>query len=148
MTIKISEFVKAVPAAARPQLPRNLQGFRVFLMPWLSQVYYDDKWIHYEVLKLPSRFGDNRLELGLHFESRDKPLNDRLLAGFDSHLFEIREALSDDWWAEPWDRGWTKVYTTFHYDVMDQDLVDETAQRLARAIIVLQPIYRLVAGRR
>ena len=148
MTIKISEFVKAVPTTPRAQLPRNLQDFRVFLMPWLSQIYYDDKLIHYEVLKLPSRFGDNRLELGLHFESRDRPLNDRLLAGFDSHLFEIREALGDDWWAEPWDRGWTKVYTTFHYEVLDQSLIDETAERLAHAITVLQPIYQLVAARR
>ncbi len=148
MTIKVSEFVKSVPTAARPHLPRKLQDFRVFLMPWLSQVYYDEKWIHYEVVKLPSKYGDNRLELGLHFESRDRTQNDRLLAGFDGHLFEIREALGDDWWAEPWDRGWTKVYTTFHYEVMDQSLVDETAEHLARVITVLQPIYRLVASRR
>ena len=147
MAIKVSEFVKAVPNAARPQLPRNLQGFHVFLMPWLSQVYYDDKRLHYEVLKLPSRFGHNRLEIGLHFESKDKTLNNLLLAGFDSHLFEIRAALGDDWWAEPWDRGWTKVYTTRRYDEMDQLLVEQTATHLAQVISVLEPIYRLVSKR-
>jgi hypothetical protein len=144
MVIKVSEFVKSVPQVARPQLPRHLQDFRVFLMPWLSQVYYDDKLLHYEVVKLPPRYGDNRLEIGLHFESKDKSLNDLLLAGFDHHLFEIRAALGDDWWAEPWDRNWTKVYTAFHYQVMDEQLLEETAGKLANAISVMQPIFYLV----
>ena len=148
MAIKVSEFVKLVPQMARSQLPRNLQDFRVFLMPWLSQVYYDDKLLHYEVVKLPSKYGDNRLEIGLHFESKDKTLNDLLLAGFDRHLFEIRAALGDDWWAEPWDRSWTKVYTAFHYQTMDDQLLEQTAAQLAQAISVMQPIYRLVSKRR
>ena len=112
------------------------------LMPWLSQVYYDDKRIHYELVKLPPRYGDNRLEIGLHFETKDRALNDRLLTGFDRHLFEIRATLGDDWWAEPWDRGWTKVYTAFTYQVMDDQLLDETAAQLARAIAALHPIYQ------
>ena len=142
MTIRVSDFVKQVPQAARPQLPRSLQGFHVMLMPWLSQVYYDDKRIHYELVKLPPRYGDNRLEIGLHFETKDRALNDRLLTGFDRHLFEIRATLGDDWWAEPWDRGWTKVYTAFTYQVMDDQLLDETAAQLARAIAALHPIYQ------
>jgi hypothetical protein len=148
MVIKVSEFVKLVPQMARPQLPRHLRDFRVFLMPWLSQVYYDDKLLHYEVVKLPPRYGDNRLEIGLHFESKDKTLNDLLLAGFDRHLFEIRAALGDDWWAEPWDRNWTKVYTAFNYQIMDEQLLEETAARLVSAIIVMQPIFYLVYKRK
>jgi hypothetical protein len=146
--IKVSEFVKTVPQVARKQLPRHLQGFNVFLMPWLSQVYYDDKRLHYEVVKLPPKYGENRLEVGLHFESKDKTLNDMLLAGFDRHLFEIRAALGDDWWAEPWDKDWTKVYTTRHYQVMDEQLLEEVAAQLARTITIMQPIYDVVCHRK
>jgi hypothetical protein len=142
--IKVSDFVKNVPQVAKKQLPRDLQKFRVFVMPWLSQVYYDDKLLHYEVVKLPARYGDNRLEIGLHFESKNKMLNDRLLLGFDHHLFEIRAALGDDWWAEPWDRNWTKVYTAFTYTVMDDDLLEETSARFAQMICIMQPIFNLV----
>ncbi len=117
-------------------------------MPWLSQVYYDDKLLHYEVVKLPPRYGENRLEIGLHFESKDKTLNGVLLVGFDRHLFEIRSALGDDWWAEPWDRSWTKIYTTVYYQVMDDELLEATAAQLAQAISVLQPIYHLVRKNR
>lgn len=144
--LKVSEFVKRAPQEARPLLPKELRDFRVFVMPWLSQVYYNDKLVHYEIVKLPQRYGDNRLEIGLHFESRDQSLNARLLRGFDHHLLEIRDALGDDWWAEPWDRGWTKIYTTVQYQIMDEDLLDQIANQLASAIKVMQPIYAMVAN--
>src|SRR5260221_13348774 len=144
MHIRVSDFVKTVPQIAREQLPRNLRNFHVFVMPWLSQVYYEDKRLHYELVKLPPRFGDNRLEIGLHFESKDRALNDILLAGFDRHLFEVRDALGEQWYAEPWDKGWTKIYTTFEYQSMDDDLLDQTAVRLAEAIKVMQPIYTML----
>lgn len=143
--IKVSEFVKRVPQEARPILPKPLRDFRVMVMPWLSQVYYDDKALHYEVAKLPQRYGENRLEVGLHFESRDATLNARLLKGFDQHLFEIRDVLGEDWWAEPWDRGWTKIYTAFQYRTMDEDLLEQTVQQMAQAITVMQPILKMVA---
>ena len=114
-------------------------------MPWLSQVYYADKWVHYEVVKLPSRYGENRLEIGLHFENRDRTLNGLLLTSFERRLFEIRAALGDDWCAEPWDRGWTKVYTTAYYQTMDEGLVEDISGQLAQAIRALQPLYRLIS---
>src|SRR5215813_4277416 len=143
--LRVSEFVKRAPQEARPRLPKELRDFRVIVMPWLSQVYYKDKLLHYEVVKLPQRYGENRLEIGLHFESRDQSLNARLLKGFDHHLLEIRDALGDDWWAEPWDRGWTKIYTAFQYQTMDEDLLDQTANQLAQTIKVMQPILKMVA---
>jgi hypothetical protein len=148
MHIRVSDFVKTVPQIAREHLPRNLRNFHVFVMPWLSQVYYDDKRLHYELVKLPPRFGDNRLEIGLHFESKDRALNDILLAGFDRYLFEVRDALGEQWYAEPWDKGWTKIYTTFEYQIMDEAFRDEMAKQLAEAIKVMQPIYKLVARRK
>jgi hypothetical protein len=148
MNIKVSEFVKTVPQIAKDHLSKDLRNFRVYLMPWLSQVYYDDKRLHYELVKLPQRYGDNRLELGLHFESRDRALNGTLLDGFERYLFEIRDALGEQWYAEPWDRGWTKIYTAFQYQVMDEDLRQETAVQLAKVISVMQPIYRVLNGKK
>ena len=145
--IKLSAFVKMVPEAARPMLPAPLRKFRVALMPWLAQVYFEDKLIHYELVKLPSKYGDNRMEIGFHFESRNSALNSQSLAGFDRYLFEVREALGADWWAEPWDRGWTKLYTTFEYTQLDEDYVDVVGQQLAQVIAVLQPIYKVVCTR-
>ena len=60
----------------------------------------------------------------------------------------IRAALGDDWWAEPWDRNWTKIYTAFYYRTLDDQLLEETAARLAEAISVMQPIFRLVYKRK
>ncbi len=145
MIIKVSDFVKRVPQVAREQLPRELRGFHVFLMPWLSQVYYDDKRFHYEIVKLMPRYGENRIELGLHFESKDRAVNVSLLTGFDHYLFEVRDVLGEDWYAEPWDKGWTKIYTAFDYQVMDEDFLELTAKRLADTIRVMQPIYKLVS---
>ena len=145
--IKVSTFVKEVPEVARGLLPDDLRHFKVSLMPWLSQAYYDDKRMHYELVKLPSRFSENRMELGLHFESKDRALNGTLLNGFERYLFEVREALGDEWCAEPWDRGWTKIYTTFTYEVLDEARLADTARLLAQTISVMQPIYHLVARR-
>jgi hypothetical protein len=147
MPLKLSNFVKLVPETARTELPATLRKFKVFLMPWLAQMYYDDKVAHYELVKLPSKYGENKLEIGLHFESKDHARNVALLTGFDHYLFEIRAALGDDWWAEPWDRGWTKVYTTFTYQALDEALVEQSAHLLAQAILTMQPIYRVVVQR-
>src|SRR5258708_12026125 len=141
MMIKVSEFVKRVPQVAKDQLPRELRSFKVFLMPWLSQVYYDDKRLHYELVKLPSRYGDNRLEIGLHFESYDRTLNDTLLAGFGRHLFEGRDALGDDWYAEPWGRGWTTIYTPFADQAMADDLLYPPPVRRVRAPNGMSPNF-------
>ncbi len=143
--IKVSVFVRDVLEVARGYLPADLKKFKVVLMPWLSQAYYDDKHLHYELVKLPSRYSENRLELGLHFESKDRERNLALLNGFDHYLFEVRDALGDAWCAEPWDRGWTKIYTTFSYSVLDERFLDQTAQQIAQTIRVMQPIYRVVS---
>lgn len=142
--IKVSSFVRQVPDRARQILPEPLRGFRVALMPWLSQVYYADKLLHYELVKLPPRFSDNRLELGLHFESRDRRLNSLLLTGFEGYLVEIRDDLGDNWHAEQWDRGWTKVYTTIDFTSMDDDLLEDVAHAMARMIIKFEPLFHLI----
>jgi hypothetical protein len=145
--IKLSQFVKLVPEAARPHLPASMRKFKVALMPWLSQLYYDDKLLHFELAKLPTRYGDNRMEIGFHFESRNSALNSKLLAGFDRYLFEVREALGEDWWAEQWDRGWTKVYSTFALEPLDEEYVEKVGEDLAKVMMVLYPIYKIIDAR-
>jgi hypothetical protein len=145
--VKTSLFVKTVPSLAKPHLPKNLRAFKQTLLPWLVQLYYDDRLLHYELAKLPEKYGANRLEIGLHCESRDRELNTALLEGFDRYLLEIRDKLNADWWAEPWDRGWTKVYTTLVYDDLTEELAESVALQLAQAITVIHPIYTRLRSR-
>jgi hypothetical protein len=81
------------------------------------------------------------LELGLHFESRDRDTNARLLEGFSRRMVEVKATLGSQWEAEPWDKGWTKVYETLPYEPFSDELLAAVAKRLARAISVLQPIF-------
>ena len=46
----------------------------------------------------------------------------------------------DEFEAEMWDRGWTKVYETFPMETFDEAYVDRVAARLAQVIVFLQPM--------
>ncbi len=134
-----SQFMAALPGATREQLPPELRRVRSFHRAWLCQLYYHDPRLHYEVWN----FGERRglVELGAHFESRDHELNLALLAGFSRHMIEIKATLGPQWEAEPWDKGWTKVYETIPYEPFTTDSLHAIGGRLARAITVLQPIW-------
>ena len=134
-----SQFMHALPGAVRPQLPAPLRKFRTATRGWLCQLYYRDARLHYEVWNLGAQRG--LLELGLHFESRDRDQNSALLAGFSRNMVEVKATLGPQWEAEPWDKGWAKVYETIPYRGFNQELLGDTAARLARAISVLQPIW-------
>ena len=137
-----SEFFGAIPAATRARLPRRLQGFQVNRRAWLVQLYYTHPLLHYEVWNLGDRRG--RLEIGLHFESRTPAENERLLRGFQAHLFEIKAELGESIEAEAWDKGWTKVYEAIPREPFAPDYVDRIAARLAQVIVVMQPIFEHV----
>jgi len=136
--MKSAEFMRALPDAVRPLLPRQLQAFKVLLRPWLVQIHYGQPLIHYEVVTHGERRG--LLEIGLHFESRNPDENARLLNGFMQHLFEIKAELGDQVEAEMWDKGWTKVYETLPLETMTDAYLERVAERLARLMTVLQPI--------
>ena len=138
-------FFGGIPPALQPLLPRELRRFRsVQRFSWLVQVYYDDPSLHYEVWHLGRR--REKLEIGLHFESRERAANERMLAGFSRHMLEIKQQLGEQFEAEPWDRGWTKVYETWPLQPFDQDYLNSVAHRLADVIEVLHPIYQHVRG--
>ena len=94
----------------------------------------------YEVARVTPRLGD-RLELGLHFESRTPDDNHHLLTGFQTCLMEVKHALGDTIEAELWDRGWTKVYETLPLAPYSPTYLDSVARRLAEVARVLHPIY-------
>ncbi len=131
--------MRALPEAVRPYLPPELRDFQWQARTWLVQFYYSDPRLHYEVWWLGEQRG-KRLELGLHFESRDPTLNQRLLERFLAHLFEIKAELGPQVEAEMWDRGWTKVYEVYPFAGFDRETLDAVAARLARVMTVLQPI--------
>jgi hypothetical protein len=65
-----------------------------------------------------------------------------------AHLFEIKAKLGPSFEAEPWDKGWTKVYETIPLDRFSAEYLDQVAARVAQVIGVLEPIRRDLARRR
>ncbi len=132
--------MQALPGAVKPKLPRKLQGFKTAGRSWLVQLFYDDPHFHYEVWNLGPRRG--RLEIGLHLESRDRELNAQVLTGILAHMFEIKAELGPSFEAEPWDKGWTKVYETIPLAPFTAQYMEQVAARLALVVAVLEPIRR------
>lgn len=129
----------ALPGAVREQVPPHLQKFKSFTRGWLCQLYYRDSRLHYEVWNMGERRGI--LEIGLHFESKDREENEALLRGFCGHMIEVKAKLGAPWEAEHWDHGWTKVYETIPYEPFSTDLLARVSKRLAKAMTVIQPIW-------
>lgn len=138
--MRSSEFMAAVPEAVIRRLNNGPSLRRGRLWSFGVQLYHDDPRFHYEVARVPLRLGD-RLELGLHFESRNPQDNRRLLEGFSARMVEIKAGLGPDFEAEPWDRGWTKVYETVALENYSASYLDAVAGRLAAIVTVLHPVY-------
>ena len=136
--------MRALPDAIRPKLPKPLQNFEVAGRSWLVQLYYESPYIHYETWNLGEHRG--RLELGLHCESRDRELNARLLDGMLTYLFEIKAALGPTFEAEPWDKGWAKVYETIPLDRFTAEFLEQVATRMTQIVTVIEPIRRHIQG--
>jgi len=143
--VKSSEFIRALPEALRARLDGQWRGIKAASRSWLAQFYFDDPAIHYEVSNLGERRA--RIEVGLHFESRTADVNRRWLEGMSAHLIEIKARLGVSFEAEPWDRGWTKVYETIFIEGWTREELDRVAARMAEVIAVLEPIRRDVDKR-
>lgn len=145
--MKSSEFMAALPAAVQALLMPGVTLRRGRLWPWGVQLYDDDPRYHYEVSRVAPRLGD-RLELGLHFESRSPADNRLLLDGFHAHLVEIKHELGDSVEAELWDKGWAKVYDTMPLEPYAAPYLGVVARRLADMVHVMHPIYRRVLAQK
>ncbi len=135
--MRSSDFMKAIPGATREHLPSALHDFRWRARSWLVQVYYGHPRLHYEVWSMSRR---DLLELGLHFEHRDRSLNARLLSHFDAHAVAIKAQLGEQVEVEPWDKGWAKVYQTLPLQPFEPLYLEDVSLKLAQMITVLQPI--------
>lgn len=138
--------MRELPEAVQRHLADDIKLRRGRVWSFGAQLYDDNPRFHYEVVRVPKRMGD-RLELGLHFESRVRTHNRLLLAGFAAHLLEIKGELGDSIEAELWDRGWTKVYETIPLQPYNAAFLETVARRLAEIVRVLHPIYRSLRGR-
>ena len=75
----------------------------------------------------------------MHFEA-DKLTNDALLAHFDARAVEIHAELGPRIEIERWTNSWSRVHQVVPYKSLDAALVDVIAKKLARMIVVLQPM--------
>jgi hypothetical protein len=132
-----TRFMQGLPDALRLHLPEPLSHFKWRARSWLTQVYYDEPDFHFEVWALP---GNTRLELGLHFESRNRLHNSHLLRAMGERLVEIKARLGPQVEVEAWDKGWSKVYETVPRAAFTPDYMASVAARLAELMTVLQPM--------
>ena len=139
--LKHTEFMSGLKELIVAELPDSFHDFKFGETKWLFQMYYGrEKRIHYEVTRNYAQQG-RMLEIGLHFESSDKDLNERLLAQFQRYIWQIRADLGEQVVAEKWDRGWTKVYEAYPSEALTPEVHQFTAKRLAAFIETIQPLY-------
>ncbi len=130
-------FLRGLPEQVWPHLPPELGRWQV-RQPWvwLVQLYDQQPTVHYEVGR--ARPADT-LEVGLHFEQRDAAANAALLRYFQQRLVEIKDQLGPEVEAEPWDKGWAKVYLLMSASAWTVDLQHTVGQRLADFMTILHP---------
>ncbi len=132
-----SEFMQRIPVAVRSKLPPSLQDCQWRARSYLVQLYYGDPDVHFEVWSL-KRLG--RLEMGLHFESRDRAFNERMFLFCDRYIIEIKAQLGKGIELERWDRGWTRIFESIPLLPFDETFLESVSTRLAKMISLLQPL--------
>jgi hypothetical protein len=125
--VLMRDFLAGTLAATRELLPDELRDFQQRLRGPLAQAYYDDPSQHFEVWL---RRAAGRVELGLHFESRDRAANERMLEWFSDELGWIKAQLGEGTEAERWDRGWARIHQTLPLPEYSSAPLPRTAQRL------------------
>ena len=134
--MRIQQFQVSLVEKTRQQLPRALKNFEPRSFFTIVKISYRNPKIHYEVwVRGPERL----IEIGLHFEA-DKATNDALLAHFDGRAVEIHAELGPHIEIERWTNSWSRVHQVVPYKSLDAALVAVIAKKLARMIVVLQPM--------
>jgi len=142
----VQAFIEDVYESLRRRLPRPLRKHEVRLQPSLFQVHFDNPAVHYEVwVQRKTR----SIEIGLHFEgAREDNLRwADVLAG---RAAELQAKLGPGAELEEWTRVWTRLHESRPVPGVEwrpkvsltPELVEETAERIARYIEVLEPILR------
>jgi hypothetical protein len=135
LSLRPSDFLSQVPERARPRLPGHLRDFAARNRWSIVQLWYGPSTrVHYEV-GFHRRV--ERVEVALHFEA-DPRTNARLLERFERDLI-VAKAISERFEAEPWDRGWARVYEMLPLEPLEDAYLRRVADRLADLIAALQP---------
>ena len=130
------DFLMGIPEAVRARLPAELRGFESQQRWALVQLWYGNRRVHYEV-EFHRRIA--LLEVDLHFEA-DAETNRRLLEHFEENLIVAKAEISERVEAEPWDRGWARVYEMLPLEPLDERYLERVAEKMARFVVVLQPL--------
>jgi len=138
--MRIQQFQVALVEKTRQQLPRALKKFEPRSFFAIVKIFYRNPRIHYEVWV---RGKDRLIEVGLHLEA-DKQTNNALLAYFDARTIEIHAELGPRIEIERWTNSWSRVHQVVPYKSLDAALVEVIAKKLARMIVVLQPMVEQV----
>lgn len=134
-----ADFLRGLLETTRAALPAELQHLEARQQGSLIKLFAGEPAIHFELWLHRTR---GRVELGLHFETRDARRNQRLLAYVDDELPFLKEALGEGIEAEPWDKGWTRVYLTRPLDRLGPEEQAHLAQAFAALVETLEPIRR------
>jgi hypothetical protein len=135
--LSTGEFLRGLLVETRARLPGELQGFQTRQQPALVKAFYGDPAIHFEVWLHRAR---GRLEMGLHFETRNATRNARMLEYVADELVYLKAALGDGLEAEAWDKGWTRLYYVLPLGPLLPDFQARLGERFAQFIQTLEPV--------
>jgi hypothetical protein len=135
-----AEFLRGVLERARAQLPTDLRGLQAQQVGSLIKLHDGEQpAIHFELWVHHNR---SRVELGLHFETRSADRNGCLLEFVSEELMFLKAALGNGLEAEPWDKGWTRLYVTRPIERLGAAEQVELAATFAEFIVTLEPLRR------
>ena len=120
-------------------MPGELRGLQARHQGSLIKLFRDEVEIHFELWLHSTRA---RAELALHFETRDPDRNRRLLEYVADELPFLKEAIGAGIEAEPWDKGWTRVYVTRPVERLGAAECAQLAVAFAEFVEILDPIRR------
>jgi hypothetical protein len=123
--------------AVRQRLPEELRDLEARQQESLIKLFRDEPAIHYELWLHRSR---KRVELGLHFETRGPERNRALLEYVADDLLFLKEALGQGLEAEPWDKGWTRLYISYALERLSAQEQARLAIAFTTFIETLDPI--------
>jgi hypothetical protein len=130
------DFFAAVVTRLRETLPPDLARFRHRANTMLLKIDFGNERVHYEVWTDSAR---GRIEIGLHFE--DGPASTAAyLAYFDARIVEIKHLLGPQIDLERWTLSWGHLFESAQLPALDRRLAHTVGDRLARQIMVLQPM--------
>ena len=134
--MRIQQFQVSIVNQTRKQLPRKLKNFEPRSFFTIVKLSYKNPRLHYEVWV---RGQEKLIEVGLHFEA-DKETNDALREYFDSRASEIHAQLGPRVEVEQWTNSWSRVHEVVPYQMLNTELVEVIAKKLAKMITILQPM--------